>query len=316
MMLSIVRLTFRIHRSELLVAIGLVVAVAVALVVVTTRLINIGPSECLLQSNDPTCQTVLDAFYRIRYDEASWLLGVGAGLFPVLIGLILGVPIVGRELEMRTAPLAWAMAASRVRWLVQRLLPMLGVLLACLTIIAILEVLLHRASSPGIVVPGMDDLGSQGPTFVARGVIGFGLATLAGALFGRTLPAFLLSALLALSLALVGSTALAAVLAQGFAIWREADVEPFVPSLLTLRELYLTDEGQMITWSEVMSWFEGQPAGTEWDQWEATHITRMELVVPLERFSDFERGETAAGLAVGLAGLVLTFPVVARRRPG
>lgn len=315
-MLSVARLTYRIHRAELLVALALVLAAAGAIIVVTSRLISVGPSECLLESNDPACQTVLDAFYRIRYDEASWLLGAGAGLFPVVIGLILGVPIVGRELEARTASLAWSLAASRVRWLLHRVLPMAGLLLACLTLIALLEVLLLRASSPGAFVPRMDHLGSQGPTFIARGVMAFGLATLAGAVLGRTLPAFLLSALLAMTLALVGSTALAASLAQPWAVWRVEDSENHVPALLSLRELYRTDEGQMITWSEVMSWFDGQPAGTDWEEWEAAHIAPMELVVPLERFSDFEAAETAAALAIGGTGLLLSFAVVTRRRPG
>jgi hypothetical protein len=309
------RLTLRIHRAEVLAAVALVLSVVLAIIIVTARLISVGPSECLLRSNDPSCQTVLDAFYRIRYDEASWLLGVGAGLFPVVIGLILGVPIVGRELEMRTAHLAWSLSASRVRWLLQRLLPMFGVLLACLSVVAMLEVLLLWTSSPGTFIPRMDQLGSQGPTFVGRGIMAFGLATLAGALLGRTLPAFLLSAMVAISLALAGSTALAAGLAHEWAIWREEDAEQHVPELLSLRELYRTDGGQMITWSEVLAWYEGQPAGTEWEQWEATHVTRMELIVPLERFGDFERAETLAAVAVGLAGLLATFSVVTQRRP-
>ncbi len=319
-MLSVARLTYRIHRGEVLVFLALVLATTVAIVVVTSRLITVGPSECLLESSDPSCRSVLDAFNRIRADEASWLMGAGAGLLPVLLGLILGVPLVGRELEVRTAPLAWSLAASRVRWFLQRLLPMGALLLASLILIALLGVLLTRESNPGAYVPRMNHLGSQGLTFIARGLMAFGLAVLAGAVLGRTLPAFLLSALLAMTLALVGSTALAASLAQSWAVWQVDSGYPGysgdpVPSLLHLREQYRIDEGSPMSESQLYAWFDAQLLDTDWDTWEEQHVTRMELVVPLERFSDFEAAETAAALTIGGTGLLLSFAVVSRRRP-
>lgn len=299
MMLRVSALTFRIHRAELVLSAAIVSLVAGAIAVVIFRLTN---------ASSP------DAFDSIRADEASWLLGAGAAIFPVIVGLIMGVPIVGRELEMRTTALAWSLSPDRKRWLAHRLLPMLVLLLVGLGTVAILELLLLHATSPGALYPRIDHLGAQGISFVARGVMAFGIATLAGALLARTLPAFLVAAFLALALALVGSTALTAVLAQQMAVWRETgDTDR---PLLRLREMYLTSDDRWLNWEEVMTWYEEQPPGTDWERWEAEHITRMELIVPLERYGDFERAETAAGLLIGSFGLLLTFPVVARRRPG
>lgn len=44
---------------------------------------------------------------------------------PLVLGLFLGVPVVAREIEARTAPVAWALDPGRGRWLVQRVLPVL-----------------------------------------------------------------------------------------------------------------------------------------------------------------------------------------------
>jgi hypothetical protein len=42
----------------------------------------------------------------------------------------------------------------------------------------------------------------------------------------------------------------------------------------------------------------------------------MVKIVPQSARGDIERADTAAGLAVGFPAILLTFPVVARRRPG
>ena len=47
-------------------------------------------------------------------------------VFPVVAGLLAGGPIVARELESGTARLAWSLGPSRLRWFVQRAVPILA----------------------------------------------------------------------------------------------------------------------------------------------------------------------------------------------
>ena len=55
----------------------------------------------------------------------SGYLRIALTVAPGVLGIILGVPIVARELEMRTTALAWSLTPSRSRWLLARFLPML-----------------------------------------------------------------------------------------------------------------------------------------------------------------------------------------------
>ena len=42
-------------------------------------------------------------------------------LAPFAVGILLGAPLVAREIDGRTAQLAWTMSRSRTRWLVGRI---------------------------------------------------------------------------------------------------------------------------------------------------------------------------------------------------
>jgi hypothetical protein len=48
-------------------------------------------------------------------------------ILPFGVGLLAGVPIVARELEMRTAQTAWSLNGSRLRWLIRQVAPIGGV---------------------------------------------------------------------------------------------------------------------------------------------------------------------------------------------
>src|SRR3972149_2535594 len=70
---------------------------------------------------DPTtyvvaCEQSPQAFYEL----ASFAEGLSAVAWvaPFGMGLVLGVPLVSREIEQRTAGMAWALSRSRTSWLV------------------------------------------------------------------------------------------------------------------------------------------------------------------------------------------------------
>ncbi|MGZ6339485.1 MAG: hypothetical protein ACXWNG_03880, partial [Candidatus Limnocylindrales bacterium] len=107
------RLTFKVHRFEVLaVSVGSLIVAASALIV-TYRLNSVGvTNQCLLQwlSGGPdaagACKDPVSQWAGINESEGGKVLAAMA-LLPYAIGLFLGVPLVGRELEARTAATAW-----------------------------------------------------------------------------------------------------------------------------------------------------------------------------------------------------------------
>jgi ABC-type transport system involved in multi-copper enzyme maturation permease subunit len=109
---------------------------------------------------------------------------------PLLAGIVVGAPLVAREIEQGTAPLSWALSGSRRRWL-------LGKVLAGVVLIAPLMLAVGLAANvlEGALNPGLNPYASFS-NYLGRGVIDvfWALAAFAGTfalgtLFGRTLPA-------------------------------------------------------------------------------------------------------------------------------
>ncbi|MFV2065087.1 MAG: hypothetical protein ACC726_16475, partial [Chloroflexota bacterium] len=68
------------------------------------------------------CDELMSEFWGIQ--NGAGYPRIGLSLLAPVVGLILGVPIVAREIELRTTELAWSLALRRSRWLLSRLLPM------------------------------------------------------------------------------------------------------------------------------------------------------------------------------------------------
>ena len=125
MMLSGWRLAFRMQRLELLLFLA-----AAILLVVASLLIAWGASE--VRADFDACMQRLGPGANCSPSSPSlndfslWggFATLGAFLTPFALGLILGVPVVAREIEGRTAGIAWTLSRSRVRWLIQRVLPL------------------------------------------------------------------------------------------------------------------------------------------------------------------------------------------------
>jgi hypothetical protein len=134
MTLSPWRLAFRMQRLELL----LFVAAAI-LLVVASLLIAWGASEA--RADFRACMERLGPGGSCSPSSPSlndfslWggFTTLGAFLTPFALGLVLGVPVVAREIEGRTAAIAWTLSRSRPRWLIQRVLP-LGVFVIVLAV--------------------------------------------------------------------------------------------------------------------------------------------------------------------------------------
>jgi hypothetical protein len=118
---------------------------------------------------------------------------------PYGVGMLLGIPVVSREVEHRTALIAWPLAGSRFRWLVWRAIPIIFAGLALVTVLAVAVQQMDQAYLP------KSDLGflrydGRGLPLVMRALVALLLGLGIGALVGRLLPALLIG--IALSVAL------------------------------------------------------------------------------------------------------------------
>lgn len=182
------RLLWRTARFEILAGLGLSLMLTIGMLVVAARLDAIRATAC---AGLRTCDDA--AFVDLQMGFAGPLL-FGASLVPLVIGLLYGPALVGRELERRTAPLAWSLARSRVRWLAWRALPAIGLVALLLVAPALAGDRLEAASYPQFdPAQSFYDVGSRGELIVVRGLVAFAFGVAAGVIFGRTLPAVLLA---------------------------------------------------------------------------------------------------------------------------
>jgi ABC-type transport system involved in multi-copper enzyme maturation permease subunit len=206
-LLQSARITLKQHRFEVGAAVLAALLIGAAALWVNSRLTAVHiPAGCFDAAPGFDLQgSNCDRLFRERTKaggEASTVLGWMA-ILPWAAGLLGGVTLVGRELEARTAQTAWALAASRRRWLGRQLWPILVVLGVTVGFAAMAGSILSATRSeldPYLWL----DLGAHGPLVMARAFAALGLGVLIGAALGRTLPAFVAGAVLSIAF-VVGS---------------------------------------------------------------------------------------------------------------
>lgn len=134
-------------------------------------------------------------------DTAMLIVRMAMGIVAFVVGLVLGVPLVAREIEHRTALLAWPLASSRLRWLVWRAAPVLGIGLLLLAVPAIAS---DQMTQAYLITsdPGFDAYDSRGVPMLVRSPVVLVLGMALGALIGRLLPALLIGIALSVGLAI------------------------------------------------------------------------------------------------------------------
>jgi hypothetical protein len=332
------RVSYRQQRWELLlVAIGVAGAAAAMLWFASTLDgMRAASPECLGGvTGDPrvsvgattACQATLESYSRAQ-EWASNLVNL-AWAAPFGIGVILGAPLVAREIDGGTTQLAWSLSRSRVGWLLRRIgfVALFGLLM--LGILAITSEVLTAALLPDRVL-GEDFayFGRRGLPVVARGAGAIMLGVLVGSIIGRVLPAILASALI-IALVFAGLS-----LAQDRWNQGEASMERFYdasgnPVAFDLAALDVsygleTVDGEFLSYGEAFergmattivdergrvydsdaSYEAGQPVGYD-----------VRLAIPGERYPELMLRDSAIGVILGLAALAVTAAVVTRRRP-
>ncbi|MEX1073341.1 MAG: hypothetical protein WED86_06565 [Chloroflexota bacterium] len=322
-------LSFRLLRWEVLASAAGVALLTAAMLWFAWQLRTLAATEpaCL----DPTtyveaCEQSPQPFYELS--SRAELLSYLGWAAPFGMGLVLGIPLVSREIEQRTAGMAWALSRSRARWLAWRVAFAAVVLIVLLLVVAIASEVLASAQMP---TRQLDDdfawYGRRGGLMVVRGLAALGVGVLLGAVLGRVLPALLL--------AVFASALIFTVISLGMDRWIETDavVQAFSDQAFSgqaggryLGQRVELLSGELVDYGDLAR--RGISVEVEDEEYrlfarpeDVGHPERMigrsrVLIVPGHLYPQIVLRESAvvggAALLLGLASAA----VVARRRPG
>ncbi len=198
---------WRQHRSEAAITLGVLAALALFLLITGLEMNSTlqhqeSYADCLahLQERSGGCVDGL----AVVLEQYRWLLGFPTFLLalPLLLGALVGAPLVARELEQRTYVLAWTQSVSRLRWLGMKLTLVLGTgVFLCSVLMA--EVIWWWgpfAGSQGSFANSAFDI--TGPVLPAAALLALALGIFAGALTRRTVLAIFITIALFLAIRL------------------------------------------------------------------------------------------------------------------
>jgi hypothetical protein len=238
----------------------------------------------------------------------------GLAVLPFVAGVILGVPLLAREIEHRTTHLAWPLARSRARWLALRFVPVAIIGALLLTAPALAGQILARSEFP-VISPdaNFEGYGERGvPPLVRFGLV-LVVSALVGGWIGRQLPAILVAGLVA------GGIGTAASVVHGSWVEPvEGDPEVFQP-IDSLGDKYVGVRYRLHgNWiSEGEAWERLSAFDLEGDNPNAAELPEQVIyVVYGERYPEVVARESAALVGGGLALGGVLLLIMQRRRPG
>lgn len=323
-------LSFRMHRWEVLASAAGVAILAVAMLWFTTQLRTLAASQpgC----PDPTAFVAgCEQFGQRFSDLADWgrQLLLLSWVAPFGMGVLLGVPLVAREVENRTAGMAWSLSRSRSIWLGRRVAFLALVLVALLAVVAIVSEILASALLPTLTLDSdFTWYGRRGYLIVTRGLLALAVGVLVGAVIGRLLPG-ILAAGFAVALVFTG-------LSLGMDRWLETDAI-LLPAMngnaasevgeLSLGWRIELPSGEILTPDELFSTagfininedMQGRAYNSPDGRLRPENFIgwSRELLVPGRLYPQWMLRESAVAAGAGVLLLVAAAAVVGRRRPG
>lgn len=308
-------LTWRMQRWELSVLIGgsILLAAAAGFVAWQMTVTLEGLELCYAGASvDPLsaeCRSLVDRGN--VWTALSPMLQGATTVVPFVVGILLGAPLVSREIEKRTAPIAWSLSPSRARWLARRTLPLLiSVALALLLLGQATEALI-LATPPGDI--GFAHLAMHGPLVAVRGIAAFAVGVVIGLAVGRMLPAILVSGLVAIAM-LIGLQLVRSEQMRTEAVWLDAADNNFLSGVVVYDSAFTDDaSGEFVTFEEASDRFpgvfgmqgSGMPPG----------MSQVYLATPPELYPVFVAREMAALLVATALAAGVALWLIRSRRP-
>jgi ABC-type transport system involved in multi-copper enzyme maturation permease subunit len=176
--------TWRQHRQEALWAVVFTALLAGCVGYVAWQLSNascprmVGSGYCL--SSDLLGQIAQSL---VRFNLFTY----GLVVLPALAGAFIGAPLVAREIENGTQHLAWTQGVTRTRWLIVKLVLVIGPLVAAGALVGYLEVVLLNVQGPQM--NRWDVFDQQAPVVPAATLFALALGVAFGAVIGKSVPA-------------------------------------------------------------------------------------------------------------------------------
>jgi hypothetical protein len=315
----VIWLTWRQHRVAI-VAIALVVAILGAVFIVTGHQMadafqQLGVADCLAHPTHPNCGDIVGAFrdnYGAFIEASAWL-----SLLPAFLGMLVGAPLVARELEHGTHRLVWTQSISAGRWLAIKLAILFAVTLVATEAMTALMTWWHAnawSQLDGHIQPLMYDFEGIVPLAYCAFALALGIA--AGVLIRRTVSA--------MAVALVGF--LAVRLPMEFLLrprfqppltYTQDILTVLSPTTQTplrgawnLGEGWLDSAGHQLADSTVFQTCDPRVGGTKVDLFQCIHNhgwLAFTTYQPADRFWPFQAIEAGVvvALAVGLLALAI-----------
>jgi ABC-type transport system involved in multi-copper enzyme maturation permease subunit len=200
--------SWRQHRSEALGCLAVLVGLAIYAIMLGTSMRtafgNDGLASCLAGSKGAIgCPNAVMTFTNEFGSEVNIAFWSVALIVPGLIGVLVGAPLIARELEYGTWRLAWSQSVPRARWLAVELAMVTGGLVI---VGAVMTAVITWYRAPMDQLTGhfqhnIYDFEGLVPT--AYILCAFGFAVLAGLLIRRSIPAMIAAFLPWLAIRLV-----------------------------------------------------------------------------------------------------------------
>jgi ABC-type transport system involved in multi-copper enzyme maturation permease subunit len=185
--------SWRQHRSEAIACLGLLAGLTVYAILVGSSMRTAfgqdGLAECLARGQGGSCPAAIMAFTNRFGSEVNIAFWSALLILPGLIGVLVGGPLIARELEFGTWRLAWSQTVPRARWLTIKLALVTGglvVLGAAMTAV----ITWYRAPMDRLTGRFLHNIYDfEGLVLTAYILCAFGFAVLAGLVLRRSIPA-------------------------------------------------------------------------------------------------------------------------------
>jgi len=185
--------SWRQHRGQAISCVALLAALGVYAIIVGTSMRTAfgqdGLVACLARSQGTGCPGAISAFtdrFGSEVNVAFWSVLL---ILPGLIGVLVGAPLIARELEYGTWRLAWSQTVTRARWLTVKLgLVTGGVVILGAAMTAVIT--WYRAPMDRLTGRFLHNIYDfEGLVLTAYILCAFGFAVLAGLVLRRSIPA-------------------------------------------------------------------------------------------------------------------------------